>query len=565
MREVRLSILLLEEPMKVKPILSLFCCAAMAMQMMAAGQESSGGTTAAAASSNPTPAISVKEIKELRQKIAAQQKQIELLQKSVAEQQNMLDTTVRAVEAGAANANVAAPGLSRANDSGPQSLTLIPAAQGPSAEKVKTSPLSFKIGGADFTPFGFVDLTFFNRSTNVGSGIGTSFGGIPFNNSTAGRLSESNFSAQNSRLGLRVDSTVMGAKVLGYFEADFLGSAPTNVFVTSNSNTFRMRNLFVDVQKGKLELLGGQDWSLLTPNKKGVSPLPSDIFYTQNMDTNYQVGLIWSRQAQFRVAYHPNEHVHMAVSLENPQQYVGSTGVAFPSALNTLLTPQFNTGSNTYSVPNQHPDIIGKVAFDFSPGGLHQHFEIAGLQRTFRYFNSLPGINKTFTANAGGGSVNGNFEVHKNVHLIANTFFSDGGGRYIFGLGPDLMVRPNGNISPIHSYSTLDGFEANLSKNLLLYSYYGGAYYGRDTSIDTGGKLVGYGFGGPGLSTNSNRSIQEYTIGLTPTFFKSEQHGALQMITQYSYVWRNPWAIPEGGPKNAKTNMVYIDLRYTLP
>jgi hypothetical protein len=30
-------------------------------------------------------------------------------------------------------------------------------------------------------------------------------------------------------------------------------------------------------------------------------------------------------------------------------------------------------------------------------------------------------------------------------------------------------------------------------------------------------------------------------------------------------VWRNPWSVPGGGPKNAKTNMVYVDLRYTIP
>jgi hypothetical protein len=34
--------------------------------------------------------------------------------------------------------------------------------------------------------------------------------------------------------------------------------------------------------------------------------------------------------------------------------------------------------------------------------------------------------------------VNLNAEIFKNFHLIANSFWSDGGGRCIFGLGPDL-------------------------------------------------------------------------------------------------------------------------------
>lgn len=552
--------------MNIKPILSLFCCAVMATQMMAAAPEPKERAASATPVNNSAPAISVEEIQELRHKIAEQQKQIELLQKAVAEQKDVLDTAMRAVTAGAANAGASLipPHVSPVNGSSPQTLAVIPAQEvGPSAQKMKTSPLSFKIGDADFTPFGFVDFTLVGRSTNAGSGIGTNFGSIPFNNSVAGRIGENNFSAQNSRFGVRVDSNVLGAKVLSYFEGDFLGNAATNLFVTSNSNTFRMRNVFADIQKGKFEFLGGQDWSLLTPGKKGVSPLPSDIFSTQDMDTNYQVGFIWARQGQFRLAYHPNDHVHMALSLENPQQFIGNSGVTFPAALSTVVTPQFNDGTISTKAPNEHPDIIAKIAFDADPHGLHQHLEIAGLQRSFKYFNSLPGQGKAYSANGGGGSINGNFELFKNFHLIANTFFSDGGGRYIFGLGPDLIVRPNGSISLVHSYATLDGFETNLSKKLLLYSYYGGAYYGKNSSIDTNGKLIGYGYNGS--SNASNRSIQEYTIGLTPTFFKSPQYGALQLITQYSYVWRNPWSVPLGSPKNARSNMVWVDLRYTIP
>jgi hypothetical protein len=155
------------------------------------------------------------------------------------------------------------------------------------------------------------------------------------NNAAIGHISENNFSTQNSRIGFRVDSTVLGAKVLGYAEADFLGNPPANVFVTSNPNTFRMRNFFVDVQKNGLEILGGQDWTLFTPNRKGLSPLPSDIFYSQDMDTNYQAGLVWARQSQFRLIAHPNENVAFGVSLENPQQYVGNGIVTFPAALST--------------------------------------------------------------------------------------------------------------------------------------------------------------------------------------------------------------------------------------
>ena len=67
--------------------------------------------------------------------------------------------------------------------------------------------------------------------------------------------------------------------MLGYFESDFLGAVPGNVAVSSSSATNRLRLYWVDVKKGKLELLGGQSWSMLTPNRKGLSPLPGDLFY----------------------------------------------------------------------------------------------------------------------------------------------------------------------------------------------------------------------------------------------------------------------------------------------
>ena len=41
---------------------------------------------------------------------------------------------------------------------------------------------------------------------------------------------------QNSRIGFRADADVTGAHVIGYMEADFLGTpASTNIAVTSNS------------------------------------------------------------------------------------------------------------------------------------------------------------------------------------------------------------------------------------------------------------------------------------------------------------------------------------------
>src|ERR1019366_6491306 len=56
-----------------------------------------------------------------------------------------------------------------------------------------SSPLSFKIGVADFTPFGFIDFTGVYRNEATGSAIGSSFNGIPYSNGSTGQLSETKF------------------------------------------------------------------------------------------------------------------------------------------------------------------------------------------------------------------------------------------------------------------------------------------------------------------------------------------------------------------------------------
>jgi len=161
----------------------------------------------------------------------------------------------------------------------------------------KPSPLYFKIGAAEFYPLGFMDMTGFFRTTQLG-GIGTNFGSIAFNNSLpAGRISEVRFTAQNSRIGLRTHAKFGAADVTGYLEADFLGFLAPNGNDTSNSDSLRLRLYWVDYKMGKFEMLGGQSWSFLTPNRTGLGALPGELFYSQDVDTNYQLGLTWTRQA----------------------------------------------------------------------------------------------------------------------------------------------------------------------------------------------------------------------------------------------------------------------------
>lgn len=424
-------------------------------------------------------------------------------------------------------------------------------------KKEEVAPLSVRIGAAQFTPGGFLDFITAYRSTNVGSGIGTGFGSIPFANTTAGQLSESRFGAQNSRASLRVDSDVAGYHLTGYAEVDFLGSQPTNAYVTSNSDTLRLRLYWADLRRGKWEVLGGQGWSLLTPNRVGISPFTGDVFYSQNVDTNYQVGFPWSRDPQFRVVHHTTDHVTLAAALENPEQFVGA-GVALPAA---IPSSELDTGSNL-ATPAPFPDILIKAAYDRKIAGHAFHAETAGLFRQFR--DVRPSDNHQFSQSGRGAAVNFNVEVVKNLHAIVNTFYSSGGGRYIFGLGPDLIIRPDGSISPVRSGSALAGLEYQITPGWLVYAYGGMAYFAKDVSVDSNGALVG--FGAPGsTAASANRLLREPTIGVTRILWKKAEYGALQMGVQYSYVERYPWLVAAGAPAGAYSNMFMTDFRYVLP
>src|SRR5581483_2827549 len=280
------------------------------------------------------------EIGRLKAQLAAQQKQLETLQHMMEQQQQLLEKTI--------SAPAAQPAV-RPNLGSVASLTpvvpapspapvAIPAIPGPAPRKATTPganpceeneddtnsvPAYLRLGSTCVIPVGFMDLTGVWRNVNAASGIGSNFASIPFNNAAAGQNSEFRFSPQNSRLGLRIDGDWKGAHFVGYNEFDFLGtSGGNNLGITNGAFVPRLRLFWVDVMKDKWEFLAGQSWSMLTPNRRGISPLPGDIFYSQVVDVNYLIGLTWTRQPGVRVLYHPSKKVTLGLALENPDQQI---------------------------------------------------------------------------------------------------------------------------------------------------------------------------------------------------------------------------------------------------
>jgi len=574
------------EMMKVKTLGSVTLCSAILLGAALSAQ------TAYAQTSAPPAQSTDGDVATLKAQLAEQQKEIDALKAAVAEQNMLLKKTAPTPGATAASTaatasqdDFALPRNKALGDVASTTPIIPPVApvtapvigiggqktvspDNPCEAGVDTNsvPPYLRLGSVCITPIGFVDATFVGRDRNAASGIGTNFGSIPYNNTVNGNLSETRFSIQNSRIGFRVDGNWKGTHFIGYNEIDFLGtSGATNINTTNGAVVPRLRLYWIDARHGGWEFLAGQSWSMLTPNRRGISPLPGDIFYSQVMDVNYMAGLTWSRQPGFRVLYHFGNTLTWGLSAEEADQYMGGSSggssIVLPAAYTALAGTQLDnaTYGNPFAGPQLTPDFISKIAWD--PGAKF-HAEVGGVLSTFKTINpNNLSAGQTFTKAGGGVLVSLNGEIFKGFRLITTNFWDDGDGRYLFGTAPDLVVNADGALSLLHSGGTVDGFEARITSKTLLFMYYGGIYIGRDVVIDTTGKLVGYGY--TGSANSQNRAIQEGTFGFNQTVWADPRYGAINLIGQYEYATREPWYVTN--PSQAHDNTVYFDIRYTLP
>lgn len=519
------------------------------------------------------------KIKALQDAVTAQQQQIQALQQELAER--------RKVESEPHLANA-----SLTTGAAPGTTTMVQ-----ETEKPKESPLSFRIGGMDFTPGGFMDFQNIFRSVNTGSIVSTNFGAIPFSNTAAGHLTEYRATGQYSRWNMKISGKYGANNITGYIEGDFNGNDAANVFATTNPHTLRLRLYFADIKRGIWEVTAGQSWSLITPNRVGVSPMPSDLATTYSLDGNIHVGMPYSRDGQFRVAVRPTEHFSWAASIDNPQQYTNGEVTAptvFAAVLGNSGSGQSQLdGAATAGTPNLFPDIMSKLAFDFKPAGHNFHLEGGGVLTSAKVA-VLPTAGSGITtfsshSSVGGAGMGGfNFEIVKNFRIMGYGIYGSGTARYFNGLGPQFVVAPvpvgtgfDVVTSMIHSGAGYGGLEFNLGPKTQIGTYYGAYYFQRNSFNDLTAAAVAtpvscepglpalnrpcIGFGGTNSATNNNRAIQEGSIVWVQTLWKNPQYGALQLINDASYSTRSPWFVAAGTPKNAHMFMDHLAIRYVIP
>jgi hypothetical protein len=430
---------------------------------------------------------------------------------------------------------------------------------------------------------GFFESTGLFRSANENSDVGSTYRDIPLNGTANSKLTEFRGTARQSRISLMAETEVMGKKVTGYYETDFLGAATTANETESNSWTPRLRQVWttIDFPSG-FSITTGQAWSLLTTHRNGLRPKAE--FIPATIDAQYVVGYNWARQWQLRFVQDFGGGVFGAVSLENPE--TNTTGVVTPTlcAAAAPTYPCINglSGSNNAGSPSSllnantvstdiAPDVVGKMVFEPGWG----HWELKALGRAFRTRLSAGQFNGTNRLAFGGGvGMAALLPLAPTLTLVVEGLAGAGIGRYASAQGPDVIVRADGTPKAIRAGQLLAGLEWHPTSAWDIYTYNGLEYYER--TVDGG---IGYGsqaqtnascigenptFAGGDGKCASNKSVYQTQNGFWYRFFKGKE-GTAALGLSYSYTHRQLWSDAAGQELRGGEHVAMTSFRYYLP
>src|SRR5690242_478772 len=159
-------------------------------------------------------------------------------------------------------------------------------------EAGEPQPPQWTDGNLTVHPHGFLEVIGMSRSETTADSVSTHFGNIPLTDTPA----EGVASIAHSRLMLNSDYTLpkLNGKFAVYLESDFLNSK-------ADAAPFRWRQYWGAFRMGGWELLGGQAWSLLRPDRAGVET-EKNLMNTDVIDPAYHVGIAGARKRQVRLS-----------------------------------------------------------------------------------------------------------------------------------------------------------------------------------------------------------------------------------------------------------------------
>jgi hypothetical protein len=482
------------------------------------------------------------------------------------------------------------------------------------------SPAALHYKGITLTPGGFLAGEFVRRSRALG-GEATPFNSLTMPGASASNISEFFGSGRQSRISMLAQGQLKDAKLIGYYEADFLGVGTTSNANQTNSYPLRQRQAFAQAAfTNGWTITGGQMWTLVTETKHGTDNRTEATPMT--IDPNYTVGFTFARQYGIRLAKDFGDKVWFAVSMENAQATVSTHN----NGDNFLIGSQgaggglYNAGASASSSGsasnlanyafNPSPDIVAKLVFE--PG--FGHYEVFGLYDRFRdrvfpcgevLTGATCGGSTTVGANAlgaynaskNGGGIGANARWtfdNKHIDFGLHVFGGSGVGRYAASGLADASIHADGTFDLIRSYQGLGTLEWH-GKKLDVYLNAGADYASRAADYDPLNSKLYVGYGSPlfsnsgcytelpptvgsgffptspGSCTADTRAVIEGTAGFWYRFYNGPK-GRLQFGTQYSYVTRQTWSgtgasgagLPGVTPEGLD-GMVFTSFRYYLP
>jgi uncharacterized small protein (DUF1192 family) len=539
------------------------------------------------AKTSKTPAVKAetkdeKAIRELQEKMAAQQAEIDALTRQNAAK----DAALSAAQSQAATAqSQAASATAQAQSATAQAQSAAAAAQTQAdqvtglksnvadlqnanaslATTISTtksdlndainSPAALHYKGVTITPGGFVAFEGVFRNRSVNSDVNTPLNSIPFPGANEGHVSELNFSGRQSRLSALVQGNAGNFTIGGYYEMDWLGTGTSSNNNQSNSYVLRQRQIWGQAaSKSGFTITGGQMWSLVTEDRKGLDPRTE--IQPQTIDAQYLVGYSWTRQPELRLEQRFGDYKTGAVTLgmsveqaqitnftangNNPAEYffagTGQNGGLYNSAAAVAAGNAASTAAITTYANNVAPDFIVKAAVDYP----QFHGEVGGIARFLRdYYYPVVGITGTnstasysgtptysyggtytsHTSDAGGAFASARAYIgapgtYPAVEVAAQVMAGTGVGRYGSAQLADATLRPDETLEPIRNYHGLVSLESHLSSKFDLFAYYGGEYAQRTvyTVVGTSGTAAGLPIDDIGYGSPQNSNAGCYNI-----------------------------------------------------
>jgi hypothetical protein len=425
-------------------------------------------------------------------------------------------------------------------------------------------------GGVKVTVGGFVETAAIDRSKNETADVASNFNtAIPFNNVVNAHQSEFRGSARQSRITVLAQAKASDdTELSAYAESDFLGAAPTATSTESNSYNPRLRVAYagIDQPDSGWHFLAGQNWSLLTTSKTGITPRQENIPLT--IDAQYVPGFNWTRNPQVRIVKDfDDQKVWLGISAESPQASLG--GIAVPGAPGVGAVNFTNLGVSPLNTSGSYstdfaPDFIAKAAFDPGWG----HYEVFGVERTF-HDNVLATFKNNYTSAVSGGAAAILPVIDKKLSVQANVMAGQGIGRYGSVQLPDLAFQTDGSMKPLTGYTALAGIVGHPVPTWDTYLY--GGYEGVQRD-DVPGNANRFGYGDFGLDNSGCEAnggtcqaqtahVWQIAGGFWDRIFDGS-YGKMQVGVEDSVTDREAFSDSNGNAPHAYENTVMASFRF---